>query len=106
VYSNSVERSIRKLAPARCTQHTAATARTFRAYYTRGSTHTGLPTDMIDEEHIEAMNDHGMIVVKVPKLEKHKGTAPRLIPIKPVEAKLEDKASKLLKDKAAQKTEV
>jgi len=52
-----------------------------------GPTHTGLPADKIDDEHIEAMHDHGMILIKVPKLEKHKSTTPRLIPIKPVEAK-------------------
>jgi HSP20 family molecular chaperone IbpA len=51
-----------------------------------------LPAGRVDIEHIEAVNDHGMMQITVPKLQIDEGSGgPRLIPIKPAAPAIKSK---------------
>lgn len=51
-----------------------------------------LPPGRVDVEHIEAVNDHGMLLITMPKLQIKEGSdAPRIIPIKHATLTIKDK---------------
>jgi HSP20 family protein len=51
-----------------------------------------LPPGRVDVERIEALNDHGMLQITMPKLQiEERSDAPRMIPIKPATAAHKEK---------------